>query len=339
MAKVYNERWEVLENLSSGGQSQIYIVHDIKDEGHITENKILKRLINKNRIDRFKREIESLNAINSPYIMQVIDFDTDGEPYYVTNYYGPTLESKIEEYKDNLVGTLQFLIKVCEGLERCHMGNLVHRDLKPDNILVKSDGSPVIIDFGLCFIQNGDRITLADEQVGSRFYIPPECEGGRGEDVGPQSDVYCLGKVLYAMLTGGKKFPREKHREDLNNLELIYDKNPRMAYINRILDKCITENIQLRYKNASFLKYDLMEHLRLIDDKYYPIKRGSDLCRFCGEGTYVLCGKMANWEISRKDKRMIISGNELERFPIEFWRCPKCGNVQFFANWEVENLK
>ncbi|MFI5322988.1 MAG: protein kinase [Thermodesulfobacteriota bacterium] len=105
--------------------------------------------------------------------------------------------------------------QICEGVAYAHTKGVIHRDLKPDNIFLRTRKGPVVVgDFGICYLeQDGKRITLTDEAVGPRNFIAPELEDGRLELISTKCDVYSLGKILYWLLSGGKIFSREKHRE------------------------------------------------------------------------------------------------------------------------------
>ncbi len=99
--------------------------------------------------------------------------------------------------------TLELLIDIANGLAHAHANGIVHRDIKPANLLLSgAPALPVIADFGICYVVDGDRMTLTDEAVGPRLFVAPELEDGRAEQVSARSDVYTLGKLLYWLLKG-----------------------------------------------------------------------------------------------------------------------------------------
>jgi serine/threonine protein kinase len=143
----------------------------------------------------------------------------DPEPYYVMPYerdVKPLAEliwrqSGTSAYKNQPAACLAFIARCSEALAAAHDAGVVHRDLKPDNILVKTDGSPLIIDFGCCLMLDDEGLlTLTDEGVGARNFMAPECEAGVEGHTSPSSDVYSLGKVLWCMVTGQRPFARER---------------------------------------------------------------------------------------------------------------------------------
>jgi serine/threonine protein kinase len=162
-----------------------------------------------------------LKRISHTGIIHSIDHSgpDNPNPYYVMPYEEGALPlseliwpiSGVSPYKHNPLLCLDFIAHCAEALGTAHAANVVHRDLKPDNILVKPDGSPLLIDFGCCLLLDDEGLlTLTDEGIGARNFMAPECESGIEGESSPQSDIYSLGKVLWCMTSGERPFAREK---------------------------------------------------------------------------------------------------------------------------------
>src|SRR5262249_45973802 len=146
-----------------------------------------------NRLDRFRSEIEACSRLGHPNIIRLIESGLHKDkPFIVTEYWGGCSLSPKALGGLTPVERLNLLRGVCEGIAYAHSQTVVHRDLKPDNIFLHANGNPVVGDFGLCFFLEGaqERATHADEAVGARWYMAPECEGGRTLTVGTTADVY-----------------------------------------------------------------------------------------------------------------------------------------------------
>ena len=147
-------------------------------------------------------------------MVAIQDYDLDADrPYLVTEWCEGGELSEIDLSEISIPERLGLLVGVCQGVAHAHSGGVTHRDLKPGNIFLRGDGTPVVGDFGLCFIEGGERLTFVDEAVGPRLFMAPEMEEGRSDEVGPWSDVYSLGKVLYWLVAQKRVFSREKHRQ------------------------------------------------------------------------------------------------------------------------------
>jgi serine/threonine protein kinase len=315
----FGDRWEIIKSLSEGGQSYVFLVKDLS--GEFTENCILKRLKKPDRIGRFEQEVRAGIELNHPQIPPILDKNLETEPYYfVTKYYqSPTLTNVVEN--NGLLEPLEPLkaltvfIKICEPVAYAHENGIVHRDLKPDNIILDQDHNPIILDFGICYFRDeSNRFTQTMEQVGSRYYIAPELENGRTDQVTEAVDSYALGKILYFLLTG-TIFARENYK-DSNNLSTVC-KNPQLDYVTKkILAKSVVEQPSER-SSVSELKEFAETVRRLIYEHFYPDKVGSR-CRFCGEGTY----KSLN--------SGFLTTQNNGSIPYEAISCNVCENIQFF---------
>lgn len=343
---LFGNRWERTRSdaIGQGGQGSIYLVKEINN----TSDKVfaLKKLTNSKRLPRFRQEVETIIELaknGHPGILPIIDYSLDQEPFYfVTEYYeGETLSKKAPL---EVTEALTIFIKICEIVSYIHEKNIVHRDLKPDNIILNNE-QPVILDFGLCFNLNNNsgfndddindnfRLTETIEQVGSRYYIPPELENGRLNKISKKSDSYTLGKILYFLLTD-RVFARENY-DDLSDLLNNYQ----LKYITqRILSKTVIEDVEARM-NPGELAEEARKIKNLIKGGFYPNKVNS-ICRFCGEGIYELVQKgflKTSVFPFERNKNNPLNTYYIETrslndasIPFEAIACNVCGNIQFF---------
>lgn len=326
MSKIYGSRWETVNSVGEGGQSHVFLVKDLN--GEFSEHCILKRLKNFDRIERFKKEIQAGQELEHPNIAPILDYSLDPKPvYFVTKYYPGETLTKLAPLEP--LHALAIFTDICDTIAYAHEKGVVHRDLKPDNIILDENEKPIILDFGIChFVDDDNRLTETMEQVGSRFYIAPELEGGRSANVPFAVDSYSLGKILYSLLYG-QPFSRENYTGSNSLSELL--KKPQLDYITqRILDKSVVDQPDKR-SSVLELKKESETVRRLIHEHFYPGKADSR-CRFCGEGTYKATQYAGLKGYMRVQTSPIINapGNDLF-IECESIVCNLCGNTQWFS--------
>ena len=200
-----NGRFRLEERVGSGGMSTVYRAFDETLERWVAI-KLLQRDIagDDDQIERFRREARSVARLNHPHVVTVIDAgEDDGTPYIVFEYIaGETLKDRIRRLGPQLPITdaLAYAIEIARALEAAHAERLVHRDVKPQNVLLDHEGRAKVTDFGIARSLEADGLTLAGRVVGTTDYVAPE--QALGQEVTQQSDIYSLGIVLYEMLTG-----------------------------------------------------------------------------------------------------------------------------------------
>jgi serine/threonine protein kinase len=331
MAKIYGNRWEIVEPLGQGGQAHTYLVKDLKGEGNVLY--ALKRLIDTNRIDRFKREIETIRNLTHENILRLIDFDLDAEkPYLVSEYCaGKSLSQAEPFWHKSPVKALGVFRQICEGMAYAHNQGVIHRDLKPDNIFLRTKEGPAVVgDFGICYLEDSrTRLTTTDRAVGPRLFMAPELEDGRDEDISPKCDTYSLGKLLYWLLSDGRVFSREKHRQpgwDLKGQNIdspLGWNNIYMEHVNRLLDLMIVHNKDERRSVRNILGL-LPRVTRFVEKEFNPIAKDiTQPCIYCGYGQYVI----------RAENYTQVSNFGFNLVGDPDWRifvCDHCGHVQTF---------
>ncbi|SFI22848.1 Serine/threonine protein kinase [Pseudomonas syringae] len=253
--------WEANEvAFARGGQGHVYKVQDTT--GKHVGRFVLKELLNPKRSERFNNEIKAITELpQHPHIIEIVDFGAYKDvqkPTYVMPEADCSLEKYIHERKGKLdvVERLDIFRNIVSGVEHLHAHGIIHRDIKPDNVLIFS-GAPKISDFGLCLIADLPRVTVTEEAVGPRYYMAPELEDGRCLEVGFSADIYSLGKVLYFLLSEGLVFSREKF--NLRNWDLASLRaDDRFQIFGAIFRRTIVESV---YQRASCLelKADILE--------------------------------------------------------------------------------
>lgn len=314
--KIFNERWQILNQVGEGGQGLIYEVKDITEE--YKKKAVLKRLKNQSRIERFKKEIEAYKTLDNPSIPKLIDYSLESPAFFVIPLIDGEPLATFAPYKK--IEALDIFIQLCEVVEYAHSKGIIHRDLKPDNVLLDSNSKIYVIDFGLSyFIEDDTRLTEEMEQVGSRFYIAPEMESGKADNVDGKVDVYGLGKILYFLLTGTQVSRENCFNE---NSPAIKKDDPQLDYVtNHILKFSVCENPSER-KNVAELREKARIVRRLIFEHYYPGREGSQ-CRFCGVGEY------------QNEARLLINlkeGTLTHSKPFTTLFCSNCGHIDWFIS-------
>lgn len=220
MAQKYGERWETVGQLGQGGQSEVFKVRDLYDLN--APFAALKRVKNPKRHARFASEVEAIKRLDHPHIIKLLDHSAlDPEASAPLKQYlvmpiaeGGDLEACTSRYKDNLDGTLIVARQLTAALRSAHDAGVIHRDVKPKNILFPGMGNDVwLADFGIALLSEQQRVTEHGEVAGPWAFMAPELEDGGPLEVTPSVDVYSLGKVIYYMLTGGTTLPRERLAE------------------------------------------------------------------------------------------------------------------------------
>ncbi len=331
MGTVYGDRWEVEQSLSEGGQAHTFLVQDHEESGE--ERYVLKRLkrTDPQGIGRFRNEVEAIENLNHPNVVELIDHDLGAEkPYLVMEHCaGGTLADSTPFWRGSPTQTLHLFEDVLAGVAHAHRQDVVHRDIKPGNIFLRSDDGPAVVgDFGLCLLEQASRKTQTGEAVGAFRYMAPEFEDGRLDNPSPKADVYSLGKLLYWMFRG-EVFSREKHREhqwDLrkHNLDTPTGwEHPHLEHINMLLDLMIQEDPDDRRSLAN-IRALVSKKKPLLANQKHPLREDmQQLCDFCGQGYYVTKAQDPN-SVRQFGFDPVSESN---------WRivaCNVCGHVQAF---------
>ena len=208
---VLSERYRLESKLGSGGMSTVYLARDETLERWVAA-KVLHREISDqpDQIERFRREARAVAQVSHPNVVAVIDAGEDGgRPYIVFEYVeGETLKHRIEELgKLPLDEAAAYAIEIGRGLAAAHARMLIHRDVKPQNVLIDAEGRAKITDFGIARELETDGLTKTGRVLGTTDYVSPEQAMGR--EVDARSDIYSLGILLYEMLTGDVPFKAE----------------------------------------------------------------------------------------------------------------------------------
>ena len=206
---VLSGRYRLESKLGSGGMSTVYLARDETLERWVAA-KVLHREISDqpDQIERFRREARAVAQVSHPNVVAVIDAGEDGgRPYIVFEYVdGETLKQRIDHHSGGLPldEAAAYAIEVGRGLAAAHARRLVHRDVKPQNVLIDSEGRAKVTDFGIARELEQDGLTKTGRVLGTTDYVSPE--QAMGQPVDARSDIYSLGIVLYEMLTGEVPF-------------------------------------------------------------------------------------------------------------------------------------
>ena len=270
VGKVIGNRYEILEKIGEGGMATVYkarcnilkryvAVKVLRDE-FITDEEFIKR---------FNTEAQAAASLTHPNIVSIFDVGHEDNIYYIVMelVQGKTLKEIINE--DGVLPwkwSVNIAIQVASALETAHKNNIVHRDIKPHNIIITEDGIAKVTDFGIAKAVSNSTITAFGTTIGSVHYFSPE--HARGGYTDAKSDIYSLGVVMYEMLTGRVPFDADtpvsialKHMQEkpVEPMKL----NPSIPYaVNKIIMKVMEKDTSLRYQSATEMLKDLSMALK-----------------------------------------------------------------------------
>ncbi|MEG0823179.1 MAG: Stk1 family PASTA domain-containing Ser/Thr kinase [Erysipelotrichaceae bacterium] len=265
MENMIANRYMVVTSLGEGGMADVYLAIDTILNREVAV-KVLRGELSKDPVTllRFQREANAASKLAHPNVVEVYDVgEADGRNYIVMEYVrGRTLKQLIQQrgalHKEEAVNIMKQLVS---AVAHAHDNNIIHRDIKPQNVLIKDDGTVKITDFGIALAHDAVQLTQSDSVLGSAHYLAPETT--RGEQATNQIDIYALGIVFYELLTGDVPFRGDnpvqiamKHlREDIPSVKEF---NPTLPQsIENIIIKATAKNRVFRYKSAKEMLYDL----------------------------------------------------------------------------------
>ena len=268
---VLSGRYRLESKLGSGGMSTVYLALDEVLDRPVAV-KLLHREISEeaDQLERFRREARAAARLSHPNLVGVIDAgEDDGRPYIVFEYInGRTLKRRIQEEGPLPVDeAVAYAIEIGRGLTAAHARKLVHRDVKPQNVLIDPDGRAKVTDFGIARSLEQKGMTATGRVLGTTDYVSPE--QAMGEDVDERSDVYSLGVVLYEMLTGDVPFQAEtqvgvamKHVNE--PMPDVQAKRPEVsAVVASVVDRSTTKDSRDRYSTVAEMVRDLEQTLEV----------------------------------------------------------------------------
>jgi eukaryotic-like serine/threonine-protein kinase len=268
---VLSGRYRLESKLGSGGMSTVYLATDQVLDRQVAI-KLLHREISEeaDQLERFRREARAAARLSHPNLVGVIDAgEDDGRPYIVFEYIeGRTLKRRLqEEGRLPVDEAVAYGIEIGRGLTAAHARKLVHRDVKPQNVLIDPDGRAKVTDFGIARSLEQKGMTATGRVLGTTDYVSPE--QAMGEDVDERSDVYSLGVVLYEMLTGDVPFQAEtqvgvamKHVNE--PMPDVQAKRPEVsAAVASVVDRATTKDPRDRYGTVAEMVRDLEQTLEV----------------------------------------------------------------------------
>ena len=265
-----NNRYEIVKSIGEGGMANVYLAND-----KILDRKVAVKVLRGDLssddkfIRRFQREALSVSNLSHPNIVEVYDVgEEDGEYYIVMEYIeGKTLKQLLKKRESlTLTEVIDIMTQLTDGISHAHESYIIHRDIKPQNIMIQDDGRIKITDFGIAMALNATQLTQTNSVMGSVHYLPPEQASGKGATV--KSDIYSMGILMYELLTGTVPFKGDnaveialKHMKD--KIPSIRKQDPSIPQsVENILLKATAKNPRNRYDTAKEMHEDLLNCLK-----------------------------------------------------------------------------
>ena len=267
IGKKLDGRYEILQLIGVGGMANVYKARDVIDE-RLVAVKILREeyASNEEFVRRFKNESKAIAALNHPNIVKVYDVSFSDKMQSIVMEYidGVTLKDYIDQQKIiRWKEAVHFTVQILRALQHAHDKGIVHRDIKPQNIMLLQDGTIKVMDFGIARFARSQMATITDKAIGSVHYISPE--QARGEKTDEKTDLYSVGVMLFEMLTG--KLPFTADSAVSVAIQQIQSKPKRPRELNpsipegleQITMKAMQKDPTKRYQSAAEMLRDIDE--------------------------------------------------------------------------------
>lgn len=277
-----NDRYEIINSIGEGGMANVYLAQDT-----ILDRKVAIKVLrgdlenNEKFIRRFQREAKSVSDLSHPNVVEVYDVgEEDGQHYIVMEYIdGRTLKQLINKRGSLTVAeVIDIMTQLTDGLSAAHEAYIIHRDIKPQNIMILDDGLIKITDFGIAMTLNATQLTQTNSVMGSVHYLPPE--QASGQTATTKSDIYSAGILMYELLMGSVPFKGENAveialKQMKERIPSIRKQNPLIPQsVENIVLKATAKNPKNRYDSIKDMHEDLIHALdedRQNETKYaYP---------------------------------------------------------------------
>lgn len=270
-----NDRYEIIKTIGEGGMANVYLADD-----KILERKVAIKVLrgdlssDEKFIRRFKREALSVSNLSHPNIVEVYDVGEEDGNYYIVMEYieGKTLKQLLQKRGAlTLTEVIDIMTQLTDGLSHAHEAYIIHRDIKPQNIMIEDNGLIKITDFGIAMALNNTQLTQTNSVMGSVHYLPPEQAQGKGSTI--KSDIYSLGILMYELLTGSVPYKGDtaveialKHMKD--KLPSIRKQNPTIPQsVENIVIKATAKNPKNRYDSVKEMYNDIKECMDKTNEK------------------------------------------------------------------------
>lgn len=318
-----NDRYEIKRMIGEGGMANVYLAYDTILDRNVAVKVLRGDLANDEKfVRRFQREAISASSLSHPNIVEMYDVGEDDGKYFIVMEYvdGKTLKSLVKKRGPlTLSEVIDIMLQITSGMACAHNSYIIHRDIKPQNILIMDDGRVKITDFGIAMALNSNELTQTNSVMGSVHYLPPEQANGSGATI--KSDIYSMGILMYELLTGKIPFKGEnaveiaikQMNEQIPSVRDFDESIPQS--IENIILKACAKNPKNRYESASEMYEDIKTALnpersdeaRIV---YHFDEKELDTTKKIGKLTREEITKEKDLEIKEKkqNKALIIGG-------------------------------
>lgn len=323
--KILGNRYEILEKIGTGGMATVY-----RAKCHVLKREVAVKILrdefttDNEFIKRFNVEAQSAASLTHQNIVSVYDVGHEGNLYYIVMELikGKTLkEIIVEDGALSWKWAVDLAVQIARGLEKAHRNNIVHRDIKPHNIIITEEGVAKVTDFGIAKAVSNSTITAFGSTTGSVHYFSPEQAKGGHTDA--KSDIYSLGVVMYEMVTGRVPFDADtpvsvalKHMQEEPVEPIVFNKDIPVS-LNKIILKAMQKEPSMRYQNATEMITDL--EMCLKDETGSFVRPIPEVDEFATKRISLNFSEEEKHAKKKKDGKFEKIKKHFEKHPVQKW--------------------